>query len=146
MKAAAVVLTYVSGALILAALISFFWMRPAAHKAQITHGRGIYLEHCASCHGAHLEGQARWQEPREDGRMPAPPHDASGHTWHHADHLLFQITKEGMSAVVEGHESDMPPFKDVLSDKDIWAVLAFLKSTWPERERQYQEERTRLKQ
>jgi mono/diheme cytochrome c family protein len=33
----------------------------------------------------------------------------------------------------------MPGFEDVLSDAEIHAVLAFIKSTWPERERSYQE-------
>lgn len=38
-----------------------------------------------------------------------------------------------------GYESDMPGFADVLSDADIRAVLDYIKSTWPERERRYQE-------
>ena len=37
------------------------------------------------------------------------------------------------------YESDMPGFADVLSDAEIRAVLDFIKSTWPERERAYQE-------
>jgi mono/diheme cytochrome c family protein len=73
--------------------------------------------------------------------LPAPPHDASGHTWHHGDAVLFRITKEGPAAVVGGgYRSAMPGFADVLSDEDIWAVLAFIRSTWPERQRAYQAE------
>jgi mono/diheme cytochrome c family protein len=32
----------------------------------------------------------------------------------------------------------MPAYKDTLSDREIWAVLAYIKSRWPEeiRERQ----------
>jgi mono/diheme cytochrome c family protein len=79
--------------------------------------------------------------------MPAPPHDASGHTWHHPDGVLFRITKEGPAAVVGGgYESDMPGFGDILGDEDIRAVLAFIKSTWPERERAYQAEMSRREQ
>ena len=74
-----------------------------------------------------------------NGRMPAPPHDASGHTWHHSDQELFLITKEGLAAVVPGYESDMPAFGDRLSDEEIRVVLAFIKSTWPERERNFHE-------
>jgi len=70
--------------------------------------------------------------------MPAPPHDATGHTWHHADHDLFMITKLGVSAVVPGYESDMPSYEGILSDAEITAVLAYIKSTWPEREREVQ--------
>ena len=76
--------------------------------------------------------------------MPAPPHDASGHTWHHPDGVLFRITKEGVAAVVGGgYQSDMPAFGDVLSDDEIRAVLAYIKSMWPERERAYQAEVSR---
>ena len=76
--------------------------------------------------------------------MPAPPHDASGHTWHHPDGVLFRITREGPAAVVGGgYQSDMLGFGNVMSDDDIWAVLSFIKSTWPERERQYQVEMSR---
>ncbi len=78
------------------------------------------------------------------GRLPAPPHDASGHTWHHPDGVLFRVTKDGPAAVVgDGYESDMPGFGDVMSDPEIQAVVEFIKSTWPERERRYQAEMSR---
>ena len=105
---------------------------------QIVLGRQVYAEHCASCHGAELEGQPDWQTRLPNGRMPAPPHDASGHTWHHSDEDLFTITKNGLAALVPGYESDMPGFQTTLSDDEIRAVFAFIKSTWPEREREYQ--------
>jgi mono/diheme cytochrome c family protein len=73
------------------------------------------------------------------GRLPAPPHDASGHTWHHPDGVLFRIVKQGIEAVGGGYESDMPGFGDILSDAEIAAALAYIKSTWPDRERSYQE-------
>jgi mono/diheme cytochrome c family protein len=112
-----------------------------ASVSTIARGKVLYAGHCASCHGADLEGQRDWKSRLPSGRMPAPPHDASGHTWHHPDGVLFRITKEGPAAVVGGgYESDMPGFGDVLFDDDIRAVLAFIKSTWPERERAYQEQ------
>jgi mono/diheme cytochrome c family protein len=58
--------------------------------------------------------------------------------------VLFRITKEGPATVVGGsYQSDMPGFGDVLRDDEIRAVLAFIKSTWPERERAYQAEMSR---
>jgi len=63
--------------------------------AQLAAGRAVYLQHCASCHGANLEGQANWQQRLPNGRMPAPPHDDEGHTWHHSHDLLFSIVKHG---------------------------------------------------
>jgi mono/diheme cytochrome c family protein len=105
----------------------------------IAHGRQLYSENCASCHGPELEGQPDWKRPLPSGHMPAPPHDASGHTWHHPDGVLFRIVKEGPAAVVgDGYESDMPGFEGLLSDEEIRTILAFIKSTWPERERAYQ--------
>jgi mono/diheme cytochrome c family protein len=118
--------------------------RNDASAATVALGRSVYQAHCARCHGANLEGQPAWQQPLPSGRMPAPPHDASGHTWHHSDRLLFEITKHGTAVVVGGgYESDMPGFRDLLSDEQISAVLAFIKSTWPERERRYQQDATR---
>jgi mono/diheme cytochrome c family protein len=115
---------------------------PSAERLE--RGQAIYAENCASCHGAELEGQPNWRRRLPTGRMPAPPHDASGHTWHHPDDVLFRITKEGPAAVVGGsYESDMPGFGGVLSDDEILAVLAFIESTWPERERTHQAEISR---
>ncbi|WP_432256595.1 c-type cytochrome [Limimaricola sp. AA108-03] len=106
----------------------------------VDQGGEIYAESCAACHGAKLEGQPDWRRRTEDGRMPAPPHDDSGHTWHHADRDLFTITKHGVGAVVPGYESDMPAFKGLLSDDEIKAVLAYIKTSWSERERGFQAE------
>lgn len=59
--------------------------------------------------------------------------------------MLFRITREGTSAVVGGgYESDMPGFRGVLSDADIRAALAFIKSTWSDRERGLQERQSHL--
>jgi mono/diheme cytochrome c family protein len=110
--------------------------KPAADptdEAQVAAGKRVYEAHCASCHGARLEGQANWRERRADGKLPAPPHDAGGHTWHHTDEALFRVTKEGLAAIAgAGYETDMPAFAGRLSDEEIWAVLAYIKSRWPQ--------------
>ncbi|MGH8703579.1 MAG: c-type cytochrome, partial [Burkholderiales bacterium] len=67
-----------------------------ANAQQVARGQSVYAQYCAACHGANLEGQAKWQDKLPTGRMPAPPHDASGHTWHHPDGVLFGITKSGL--------------------------------------------------
>lgn len=110
--------------------------------ARVAQGRAVYADYCAACHGAALEGAPDWQTPLASGRMPAPPHDASGHTWHHSDHDLRLMIEGGMGALVPGYESDMPAFGDILSPEEIDAVLAYIKSTWPRRERQYQADRS----
>jgi len=133
------------GLMLLAGLAyAFLKLAPAggkeADQARIALGRSLYATHCARCHGKNLEGQPDWQTRLPSGRLPAPPHDASGHTWHHPDHVLIGITKDGLKPYAgEDYESDMPAFANVLSDQEIEATIAFIKSTWPEREREYQE-------
>ncbi|MEM7428823.1 MAG: cytochrome c [Pseudomonadota bacterium] len=101
-------------------------------------GQAVYKEHCASCHGANLEGEPNWRQRKESGRLPAPPHDEKGHTWHHADHLLFELTKFGLKKFAgENYESDMPAYDGTLSDAEIIAVLSYIKSTWPADIREY---------
>ena len=96
-------------------------------------GEAIYADHCAACHGAELEGQVPdWRSPDAAGLLPAPPHDETGHTWHHADALLIDITTRGTEAVVgRGYRSNMMGFGDVLTEDEILAALAFIKSSWP---------------
>ncbi len=109
-------------------------------------GRALYAEHCAACHGAALEGAPEWRTPDADGRYPAPPHDATGHTWHHGDGLLFDYVKRGGQAVLDdmgvAFASGMPGFGTVLSDDEIAAILAFIRSTWPPEIQAIQAERT----
>ncbi|MER3356382.1 MAG: c-type cytochrome [Hoeflea sp. D1-CHI-28] len=116
-----------------------------SESGNFAQGRALYQTHCASCHGKNLEGQADWQIRLPNGRLPAPPHDRTGHTWHHPDEHLFRITKFGIVPPLapEGYESDMPAFGDVLSDDEIWSALNFIKSTWPDRFQRRQQDVTR---
>lgn len=112
-------------------------------------GERLYAENCASCHGANLEGQPDWRRPGPGGRLPAPPHDETGHTWHHGDAMLFDYTRLGGQAAlaesgVEGYDSGMPAFGETLSDQEIWNILAYIKSTWPDRIRGVQAERSAM--
>jgi len=107
-------------------------LRPYDAKT-VASGRQIYLQSCASCHGVDLKGQPNWTDRNSEGKLPAPPHDESGHTWHHGDNVLFDLTKFGTEKFIGGdYKSDMPVFKDVLSDEEIIAALSYIKSTWSE--------------
>ena len=95
-------------------------------------GRKVYVVHCAQCHGIALEGQPNWRQRLPDGNLPAPPHDETGHTWHHPDQDMFNYTKNGGQAMAPpGFKSAMPGFGEILSDRDIWAVLSFIHTIWP---------------
>ncbi|MVO17685.1 c-type cytochrome [Rhodobacteraceae bacterium CY05] len=105
---------------------------PYQDDAAVAQGKVIYQDNCASCHGDQLQGEANWRERDEEGYLPAPPHNASGHTWHHADQQLLTITRKGTAALVgNGYRSRMEGYEDVLSESDLLAVFAYIKSTWP---------------
>ncbi len=107
---------------------------PYEDAVAVAAGKVLYGDFCAACHGLELEGEPNWQSQDADGFMPAPPHDETGHTWHHADTLLYMITKFGTGHVVgEGYQTNMMGFTDVLSDEEILQTLAYIKSTWPPR-------------
>ncbi len=112
--------------------------RPAAvavdpgNATLVQQGQPLYQTHCARCHGANLEGQPDWRVRKADGRLPAPPHDDSGHTWHHPTPMLLEIVKFGLVPpnAPEGYASDMPAFKNMLDNAQIAAVLSFIQSRW----------------
>jgi len=118
----------IAGAAVLGAIVFLVPESPGPVAA----GQALYAEHCAACHGARLQGQPDWRTRGPNGRLPAPPHDASGHTWHHPDAQLFEITKYGpLPFAPAGYESDMPAFDGILTDAEIRQVLAYIKHTWP---------------
>jgi mono/diheme cytochrome c family protein len=107
---------------------------PALDVYQIAAGEKLYAENCASCHRADLSGDPNWMIPDENGVYPPPPHDATGHTWHHDDGLLLGIIRDGL----EGFPSGMPTFTGILTDDGILSILEFLKSNWGDEERTFQ--------
>ena len=93
----------------------------------------VYLEQFNSCHGVNLEGQVGWRDNIVDGMRLAPPHDKSGHTWHHPDEMLFNLTKYGFKAMInDDYKVSMPVYDGILSDEEIIASLSYIKSAWPD--------------
>jgi mono/diheme cytochrome c family protein len=114
----------------------------ALASAQEPNSGQLYADRCAVCHGANLEGQPNWMGRKPDGKLPAPPHDETGHTWHHSDRQLLQIVRDGLASIAPGYLTDMPAFGGQLSDQEIMAILDFIKSRWPERQRAFQAARS----
>ena len=133
-----------------AAALSFGWGTSAPAQTVLTPsdpdvvalGQSIYSENCASCHGVNLEGQPNWRLPGQDGQLPAPPHDATGHTWHHDGDTLFRLSKYGTGALIgdPNYESNMPIYGGLLTDDEIIAALSYIKSTWPQEIRESHDE------
>jgi mono/diheme cytochrome c family protein len=57
--------------------------------------------------------------------------------------MLFWMTKCGAPEETTV-KSNTPTFSGVLSDNEIWAVLGYVKSRWPESTRRHQAEIDRL--
>jgi mono/diheme cytochrome c family protein len=110
------------------------WIAPSEGQAKLQ-GQQLYNQFCASCHGANMQGQFNWRQRMDNGRLPAPPHDESGHTWHHPDWELIQMIQIGFVAGVNAppqYQSDMPGFESVLDLAQIESILAYIKTYWPD--------------
>lgn len=139
-----------------AAAVLYSTIRPSgpafidpADQSLVMQGKAIYANNCAACHGEALQGQPNWRERMSNGRLPAPPHDKSGHTWHHPDAMLVDMVKNGLvpgKTAPPGYVSDMPAYRDILSDQETIAVLTYIKSTWPPKVLEAQKEVTLQRQ
>lgn len=106
---------------------------------KVARGRLVYEANCAECHGPEGEGHPAWKTPKPDGTLNPPPHDSSGHTWHHPDPFLYRIVREGGKFNESpGFVSTMPAFGDRLRPEEIDAALTYVKSLWGPTEREYQ--------
>ena len=82
----------------------------------LTEGAKEYEEHCAFCHGG---AKAKTSPMQNKFNPPAPqlvarvPHDP--------DNWLFWVTKHGVRL------TGMPSWDGIMSDEEIWKVVAFLK-------------------
>ena len=115
---------------------------PPLDAQKAAQGQELYSRYCAECHGVNGEGQPDWKIPNEDGSLKPPPHDVSGHTWHHDDDLLLEIVLKGS----DFPQSQMPAFGEQLSEEEAQAILEYLKSWWGPEERAFQWQVTRQTQ
>jgi mono/diheme cytochrome c family protein len=88
--------------------------------ASIEEGRKVYQRNCASCHGASAKG---------DGSMAlagGTPSNLIDETWDHgsSDGEIFVVIRDGTS-------SDMEPYKDRLTDKQMWQLVHYIRSLAP---------------
>lgn len=117
---------------------------PPLDPALVEEGRGVYAKQCASCHGAHAQGAPNWEQPDARGELPAPPHNAEGHTWKHSDAMLYRIVMHGWRDPFNKTERlTMPAFSGVLSPREVRAVITYLKTFWTPEQRRFQQEESR---
>jgi mono/diheme cytochrome c family protein len=65
---------------------------------------------------------------------PAPPHNNDGHTWHHPDQQLLDIIAAGGNLP----NSAMPGFSGKLTQRQMEAVLGYIKTFWGPDELRFQ--------
>ncbi|WP_338140869.1 F510_1955 family glycosylhydrolase [Denitromonas iodatirespirans] len=76
-------------------------------------------------------GALAWREPDARGEMPAAPHIHEGHTWKHADGMLYRIVRDGWRDPFNKTERlTMLAFGQILSPAEIRAVVDDLKTLW----------------
>ena len=116
---------------------------PTLDLTMVQKGKEVYQANCATCHGINAEGAPNWATPEPDGLFPAPPHNDTGHTWHHSDRVLYETITSGMGDPLKpGSPLRMPAFGDKLSDEENRALIEYFKSLWGEEHRRWQWEET----
>ena len=106
---------------------------PPIDTARAEEGARLYAQYCAACHGPDLEGDPDWKVPNADGSYPPPPHDSSGHTWHHPVPQLVELVLRGPRAP----GSTMPRFDGTLDEAEVAAIIEYFRSTWGPEERAF---------
>ena len=95
----------------------------------LSRGETAFQENCAVCHGQRAEGTVKeWQKRDDQGRYPPPPLNGTAHTWHHPIGSLFHTIQNGTLSI----GGSMPPWKDKLTDEEIFSVIIWLTSLWPD--------------
>jgi mono/diheme cytochrome c family protein len=102
----------------------------------VSHGRQVYAHNCAACHGDKLQGELQAGLDVPKGEKPATPLNGSGHSAHHSDADMFATVKGESADGGQPGPRRMPRFGTTLTDDDVLAVIAYMKSRWPESIRQ----------
>jgi mono/diheme cytochrome c family protein len=108
---------------------------PSLDHERVARGAELYATNCGACHGPELQGASDWKRSLPDGSLPPPPHDSSGHTWHHPDGLLLEIIANGGGPALN---SKMPAFQEKLTPDEMRSILEFIKSKWGRDAREFQ--------
>lgn len=96
----------------------------------VQEGEKLYTTHCQSCHGAEGVGETYTMESLTNKKyIMAPSLDDSMHAWHHTDEALVKMILDGSQRTER-----MPSWKKQgLTEKDVQALVAYMKSLWGKR-------------
>jgi mono/diheme cytochrome c family protein len=94
---------------------------------QFSVGKTVFASNCAQCHGNAGQGLVDdWKTPNPDGTFPPPPLNGTAHSWHHSTEVLLETINNGGIPI----GGNMPAFKEVLSDEEKLAAIAFFQNLW----------------
>lgn len=116
----------------------------ANQEALEARGATMYVTHCQTCHGDQYGiGKQLW----------VPTHGRDGHTWHHSDRNLKETILNGSAAMdpemeemmremmgIPADAPKMPAWKGTLSEEDVDAVIAYIRTFWTPEQRRFQQE------
>ncbi|MBV8817781.1 MAG: cytochrome c [Acidobacteriaceae bacterium] len=88
-------------------------------KKSIAQGRTVYQRNCVGCHGA--DGKATVDVVADASDLTAPKTWKNGYS----EGEIFRSIRDGEGA-------SMPAFQSQISDEDIWRLVNFIRSLWPE--------------
>ncbi len=113
----------VQTAMILGLVVSFASTSIAA--GNVKKGKRKYNEFCTPCHGKNGQGDGtRMKVEKFD---PAPRNHTDGKIMNkRTDVQLFKTIKDGGKSMNFSHI--MPQWKHILKDKDIWNLVAYVRS------------------
>jgi mono/diheme cytochrome c family protein len=94
-------------------------------RRSIAEGKKYYLVNCVECHDEAGKGTGRRDFT---GTPPADLTDPDAWTHGTSEQAIFKSTKDGTP-------DDMPPYKDKMTDEEIWHTVNFVRSLWPENKR-----------
>ena len=95
--------------------------------------KDLYSINCSSCHMNNLAGNPMWKSSLdEDGQRLPPPLNGTGHTWHHSPQQLFNTIRYGYKKIDPKYQGKMLGNEN-LTDDEIWSILKYIKSLWPEK-------------
>jgi cytochrome c oxidase cbb3-type subunit 3 len=95
----------------------------AQTKGDPKRGEDFYTEKCVLCHGAQGQG---WDWYKRAEKPPIPIPDLAKIVPQRSDQYLFDIVHGGGEAV--GRTRLMPPFGFQLSDRDVWDIVAYMRT------------------
>ncbi|MFQ6023847.1 MAG: c-type cytochrome [Acidiferrobacterales bacterium] len=92
-------------------------------------GNKLYEKHCQVCHQKDGVGEnpIPWSI-RNPEYLTAMPLNETSHAWHHSDEELVKMIREGLRRT-----NRMPAWKSVLSEKEAYDIVSYIKSLWSPR-------------